>query len=73
MEEFDRDREEVIRRALDLGVEIIVNVGNGDVSKDSHAAAFRVAEEHPFITRTKRACWTTSYTRGSRTGRCTRK
>jgi TatD DNase family protein len=49
MEEFDRDREEVIRRALDLGVEIIVNVGNGDVSRDSHAAAFRVAEEFPFI------------------------
>ena len=49
MEEFDRDREEVIRRALDQGVEIIVNVGNGDVSRDSHSAAFRVAEEHPFI------------------------
>jgi TatD DNase family protein len=49
MEEFDRDREEVIRRAVAQGVEIIVNVGNGDVSRDSHAAAFRVAEEHPFI------------------------
>jgi TatD DNase family protein len=49
MEEFDRDREEVIRRALDRGVEIIVNVGNGDVARDSHAAAFRLAEEHPFI------------------------
>lgn len=49
MGEFDRDREEVIRRALDQGVEIIVNVGNGDVSRDSHAAAFRLAEQHPFI------------------------
>jgi TatD DNase family protein len=48
-EEFDGDREEVIRSALDAGVEIIVCVGNGDVSKDSHAAAFRIAEEHDFI------------------------
>ena len=49
MEDFDRDREEVIRRALDAGVEIIVNVGNGDISKNSHASAFRLAEEYPFI------------------------
>jgi TatD DNase family protein len=48
-EEFDADRNEVIRRALDAGVEIIVCVGNGDISKDSHAAAFRIAEEHVFI------------------------
>jgi TatD DNase family protein len=48
-EEFDGDRDEVIRSALDAGVEIIVCVGNGDVSKDSHAAAFRIAEEHDFI------------------------
>ncbi|MFP5263852.1 MAG: TatD family hydrolase [Blastocatellia bacterium] len=49
MEDFDRDREDVIARALNQGVEIIVNVGNGDVSRDSHAAAFRVAERYPFI------------------------
>lgn len=48
-EEFDADRNEVIRSARDAGVEIIVCVGNGDVSKDSHAAAFRIAEEHDFI------------------------
>ena len=48
-DDFDLDREEVIRRALDAGVEIIVNVGNGDVSKGSHASAFRLAEAHPFI------------------------
>ncbi|HEX8088991.1 MAG TPA: TatD family hydrolase, partial [Blastocatellia bacterium] len=49
MEDFDRDREDVIARALEQGVEIIVNVGNGDVSRDSHTAAFRVAEEYPFV------------------------
>ena len=47
--EFDADREAVIQRALDAGVEIIVCVGDGDVANDSHTAAFRLAEEHPFI------------------------
>ncbi|HXG67770.1 MAG TPA: TatD family hydrolase [Blastocatellia bacterium] len=49
MDRFDADREEVIQRALDAGVEIIVNVGNGDVAHDSHASAFRLAEQYPFI------------------------
>jgi TatD DNase family protein len=49
MEDFDRDREEVIGRALAAGVEIIVNVGNGDLSKNSHESALRVAEEYPFV------------------------
>lgn len=47
--EFDADREAVIQRALDAGVEIIVCVGNGEVAADSHAAAFRIAEQYPFI------------------------
>ncbi|MEK6302229.1 MAG: TatD family hydrolase [Acidobacteriota bacterium] len=47
--EFDADREAVIRRALQAGVEIIVCVGNGEVAADSHAAAFRLADEYPFI------------------------
>ena len=49
MDRYDSDREEVIRRALDAGVEIIVNVGNGDVARDSHADAFRIADAYPFI------------------------
>ncbi len=49
MDRFDEDREAVIERALEAGVEIIVNVGNGDVSRDSHTAALRVAENYPFI------------------------
>jgi TatD DNase family protein len=48
-EEFDVDRDDVIKRALDAGVEVIVCVGNGDVSKDSHTAAFRLAEQNDFI------------------------
>jgi TatD DNase family protein len=47
--EFDADLEAVIQRALDAGVEKIVCVGDGEVAADSHAAAFRIAEEHPFI------------------------
>ena len=49
MEDFASDREATIQRALDRGVEIIVNVGDGDVAGDSHAAAFRIAEKHSFI------------------------
>lgn len=49
MSDFDADREAVIQRALDAGVEIIVCVGDGDVANDSHTAAFRLADEHPFI------------------------
>ena len=47
--EFDADREAVIQRALDAGVEIIVCVGNGEVAADSHAAAFRLADRYSFI------------------------
>lgn len=49
MDDFTADREAMIQRALDRGVEIIVNVGNGDAAKDSHASAFRIAEKHSFI------------------------
>jgi TatD DNase family protein len=49
MDDFDADRDVVLGRARDAGVEIIVVVGDGDVSKDSHAAAFRLAEPHSFI------------------------
>ena len=47
--EFDADREAVIQRALEAGVEVIVCVGDGEVAADSHAAAFKVADEHSFI------------------------
>src|SRR5262249_44623083 len=49
MGDFNQDRDEVIQRALDAGIDIIVDVGDGDVSHDSHAAAFKVAEQYPFI------------------------
>jgi TatD DNase family protein len=49
MEVFDPDREQVIERARRSGIDIIVNVGNGDLARDSHLAAFRIAERYRFI------------------------
>ena len=49
MDKFDADRDAVIHRAVDEGVEVIVDVGDGDLAKDSHTAAFRIAEEYSFI------------------------
>lgn len=46
---FDADREQAVERALASGVEIIVNIGNGDLASDSHSKALRVAEKYPFI------------------------
>jgi TatD DNase family protein len=49
MTDFNADRDEVIARARGAGVEVIVCVGNGEVAANSHSAAFKVAEQHPFI------------------------
>lgn len=48
-DDFDSDREQVIERALAAGIEIIVNVGNGDVERDSHSKAISIAENYTFI------------------------
>ena len=47
--EFDVDRDAVIQRALDAGVETIVCVGDGEVAADSHSKAFRLADQYSFI------------------------
>jgi TatD DNase family protein len=49
MGDFNHDRDEVIQRAVDAGIDLIVDIGDGDVSHDSHSAAFKVAEQYPFI------------------------
>jgi TatD DNase family protein len=48
-DEFDGDRDLVISRAHDVGVDIIVDIGNGDLAGDSHSAAIALAELYPFI------------------------
>ncbi len=45
---FDADREAVIRRALDAGVEYMVAIGSGDGPPDLEAG-IRLAEAHDFI------------------------
>src|SRR5712692_3075159 len=49
MDDFNQDRDEVIQRALDAGIDLIVDIGEGDLVHDSHAAAFKVAEQYGFI------------------------
>ena len=49
MSEFDADREAVIERALEAGIDVIVCIGDGDVANNSHDSAFRLADEYPFI------------------------
>jgi TatD DNase family protein len=49
MDAFDVDRGDVIERARQAGIDTIVCVGNGDVSRDSHDDAFRLADQYPFV------------------------
>jgi TatD DNase family protein len=49
MGDFNQDREEVVKRALEAGIDLMVDVGDGDVAHDSHAAALKVAEQYPFV------------------------
>jgi len=46
---FAEDRDSVIQRALDNGVEVIVEICNGDVELGSLEEGIEIAEKHPFI------------------------
>jgi TatD DNase family protein len=47
--EYDADRDEVIQRACDAGVETILNVGTGDPNSDAFERAVHLAEQHSEI------------------------
>jgi TatD DNase family protein len=47
--EYDADREEVIARALDAGVETMLNVGTGDPHSGAFERAVALAEKHEEI------------------------
>src|SRR5687767_4703638 len=49
MPQFDSDRDEVIQRALDAGVELILTIGSGNPETTSIAAALALAEKYDFI------------------------
>ncbi len=46
---YDEDRDACILRAREAGVQIIVNVGNGDICEGSHEKAQQIADSYPFI------------------------
>src|SRR5260370_41509948 len=47
--EYDADREEVIARALDVGVTTMLNVGTGDPHSGAFERAVELAEKHSEI------------------------
>ena len=47
--EYDADREEVISRARDAGVEMMLNVGTGDPNSGTFERAVELAESHQAI------------------------
>lgn len=44
--EYDQDREEVIRRAIDAGVLMMLNVGTGDPNSGAFERAIELSEKH---------------------------
>lgn len=46
---YDEDRKEVIERAVESGVELIVDIGNGDILEGSHEKAQSLASSYEFI------------------------
>ncbi len=47
--QFDADREEVIRRASDAGLEMVLTIGTGDREGRSVEAAVRLADRHSLV------------------------
>src|SRR4030095_284373 len=47
--EFDEDRDEVLRRARDAGVEIVLNVGTGDPHSGAFERAIKFGSQHQSI------------------------
>lgn len=46
---YDEDRDACIARARAAGVQIIVDIGNGDIREGSHEKAQQIADAYPFI------------------------
>src|SRR3954471_20578381 len=47
--EYDNDRDEVVQRALDAGVALMLNIGTGDPNTDDFRRAVAVAEKYPKV------------------------
>ena len=48
-EQFDADRDEVVQRAIDAGVGVMLNIGTGDPHSDDFRRAVAVAEKYPNV------------------------
>ena len=48
-EQFDADRDEVVERALDAGVKLMLNIGTGDPHSDDFRRAVAVAEKYDCV------------------------
>ena len=48
-EQFDADRDEVVQRAIDAGVGLMLNIGTGDPHSDDFRRAVAVAEKYPNV------------------------
>src|SRR4030095_4394166 len=46
---FDSDRDDVIRRARDCGVELLITIGTGNPAESSVEKTIELAEKHDFI------------------------
>jgi len=47
--EYDNDRDEVVQRALDAGVALMLNIGTGDPHSDDFRRAVECAEKYPQV------------------------
>lgn len=47
--EFDEDRDEVVKRAFDAGVRVMLNVGTGEPTSGSFERAVELAEKHDCV------------------------
>ena len=48
-EQFDADRDEVVQRAVDAGVGVMLNIGTGDPNTDAFRRAVAVADKYPNV------------------------
>src|SRR5262244_71261 len=49
MPSFDADRDDVIRRARDAGVQMMLNIGSAEPASDSLRKAFDLVERYDFL------------------------
>ena len=49
MPQFDADREDMLLRAVDIGVESVLTIGMGNPQDNSIEKSLAIAEKHDFV------------------------